>query len=91
MSSPLPPTTGVDPGVTYGGGVDLSGSSNSYGWRDFGSDFLSGLGQGITGGLSSLGSSSRSPTGSYVDRTRGAMDSLLALALKAFSTPESTI
>lgn len=91
MSYSLPPTTSVDPGFAYGGNVDFGGSSGGYGFKDFGSDFLGGLGKGITGSLSSLGSSSGSPTGSYVDRTRGDMDSLLALALKAFATPESTI
>lgn len=91
MSYSLPPTTSVDPGFAYGGGVDLGGSSGGYGWKDFGSDFLGGLGRGLTDGLSSLGSSSGSPRGSYVDRTRSSMDSLLALALKAFATPESTI
>ena len=81
----------IGPGYT---GDFFGGSSPSAG---IGSSLLQGLGRGVLGGLSGLGDSStgaRSSTGrsgSYVDQTRNDMNSLLALAMRSFGTPESVI
>jgi hypothetical protein len=64
---------------------------------NIGSSILQGLGRGILGGLSGLGRDSTgsqpgySRSGSYADQTRDNMNSLLALALRSFETPESVI
>lgn len=94
MSYSLPPTTGIDPGATYGGGMNVGGSSGGYGFKDFGSDFLSGLGKSITSGLGSIGSGGSRSSGSsspYTDRTKDLLSVLLAQAVEAFKPVESTI
>lgn len=81
----------VGPGYT---GDFFGGSSPSAG---IGSSLLQGLGRGVLSGLSGLGNSSTGSqssagrSGSYVDQTRNDMNSLLALAMRSFGTPESII
>lgn len=94
MSYSLPPTINVDPGFAYGGGVDLGGSSGGYGFKDFGSDFLGGLGKSIVGGLggaASGGSRSGGSSSPHTDRTKDLLSALLAQAVEAFRPVESTI
>jgi hypothetical protein len=81
----------IGPGYT---GDFFGGSSPSAG---IGSSLLQGLGRGVLSGLSGLGNSSTGSrssagrSGSYVDQTRNDMNSLLALAMRSFGTPESII
>jgi len=81
----------IGPGYT---GDFFGGSSPSAG---IGSSLLQGLGRGVLSGLSGLGDSSTGSrssagrSGSYVDQTRNDMNSLLALAMRSFGTPESII
>ena len=91
FSGSVPSYGDIGPGYT---GDFFGGSSPTAG---IGSSLLQGLGRGVLGGLSSLGDSSTgSPSsggrsGSYVDQTRNDMNSLLALAMRSFGTPESVI
>lgn len=69
-----------------------SGSSGGYGIKDFGLDFLGGLGKGLLGSSSGVSSSGypRSST-PYTDRTKDLLSVLLSQAVDAFKPAQSTI
>jgi len=75
-------------------GVAVStGPSGGYSLGQFGSDFLSGLGKGILGGLDKT---SGSPSGysnrpSYTDQTKDLLGILIRQAVDAFKPGKSTI
>lgn len=73
-------------------GFGTSGTSGEYGIKDFGLDFLGGLGKGLLGSSSNVSSSGypRSST-PYTDRTKDLLSVLLSQAVSAFKPVQSTI
>lgn len=86
-------TWGNNP-AAWDGSFDLgtSGTSGGYGIKDFGLDFLGGLGKGLLGSSSNASSSGypRSST-PYTDRTKDLLSVLLSQAVSAFKPAQSTI
>jgi len=81
-----------DIGAGYSG--DFFGGGSAGGGGGIGSTLLEGLGRGILGGLtggSSPASSGSSRQGPYANQARNDMQSLLALAMRSFETPQSVI
>lgn len=66
--------------------------SGGYGIKDFGSDLLGGIGQGLIGALKDSSSGGyRSSSTPYTDRTKELLNALINQAVDAFRPAQSTI